>query len=160
MKEFFNNGWVIGIGLLIIGIVFKMIPLVIRFLFWKLKLSPIYRYIKSKPIDYQIKKCSDSFYFLGVSGSTTMKDTVVIEKFKQLENGSIRILLLDPESDVMTKRAEDENKSPAEFKNQIKGTIESLKHLQSQYPSIKIELKLYDTYPIWRMVSWSGKRKT
>lgn len=107
----------------------------------------------NKPdISDNIQKCKKAFRFLGVSSKRTMSNPVVQKKLIELgkDGGEIKILLLNPESEFVKSRADDEKESSKAWVSDIKATIERLKDLANR-KDINIEVKLYDQYPVWRL---------
>ena len=114
------------------------------------KLKLIYN---NKPdIAENIKGCKSSFRFLGISSKRTMSNPVVQQKLIELgrDKGEIKILLLNPDSEFVKNRANDENESSRAWVSEINATVERLKNLANR-EHINIEVRLYDQYPVWRL---------
>lgn len=85
------------------------------------------------------------------------KRTVTSDEFKAFLTARagrptrIKFLLLDPDSPIFNQRATDENESSTAWKQDLISTIHRLEHYRKTF-NTHIEVRLYDTYPIWRTI--------
>ena len=57
--------------------------------------------------------------------------------------------MLNPESSTVERKAEDENDNAVSWSNEIQATIQRLKSFGENH-NIKIEIRVYNDFPIWR----------
>ena len=116
--------------------------------------------VDKKPVlvDF-INQCDSSFYFFGISAKRTSSTPELHKKLSEIgrRQGDIRFLLFNPESPELKRKAQDENENWESWKNDIYGTIKRLKSLATR-DEIKIQVRLYDQFPIWRMYILDNKR--
>lgn len=91
--------------------------------------------------------------FLGIIAKRTVNSDAFKRFLTSKRNTSVNIkfLLLDPDSQVFLQRAHDENESVTAWKQDLYSTIERLQHYKQEY-NISIEVRLYNIYPIWRII--------
>lgn len=104
------------------------------------------------------------FMFLGVSAGTTSKIQFLEKHLKSLSKLQqseycVRFLLLDPNSDQLAKAAleEEKNESPRTWKGDIETQIGRLKDFAAAH-NVRIEIRTYDQFPIWRMIIVDDKK--
>jgi hypothetical protein len=108
----------------------------------------------NKPtLEKQIALCKNSFYFLGISAKRTVSAPELQEKLIEIgkKGGEIRFLLMNPKSPTLKRKADDEGDDWNAWKKDIEAQINRLKAI-GKNNNIKISVKLYDEFPIWRMV--------
>jgi hypothetical protein len=103
-----------------------------------------------------LKKAITTCDFLGVSAKSTADSREVAAQFERLSLASskhkIRFLIMNPDAQkAISKRARDEQVNPQAWPNDMQGAIINLKTLTDK-KNIDIEIRLYDSYPLWRMV--------
>ncbi len=99
-----------------------------------------------------VENANNSFFFLGISAKRTNSSPIIQKKIIEIgrKNGEIRFLLLDPDSENVKKRADDEKDDYNSWKNEINATITRLKSLEKKH-NITIQIRVFDEYPVWRM---------
>ncbi len=134
--------------------------LALSYLLFKIRqydLAGIKRVYKPKYITTAkaLEKTDSSFYFLGVSAKSTADDKDVEKQFLRLQSNSgydIKFLLMNPLAIAnITARANDENGNVNSWILDMKSSLSNLKNLADKH-NIKIQIKLYDEYPLWRMI--------
>lgn len=111
---------------------------------------------KSRPsLEDQLKFCENRICFFGISARTTTHNPNFEKKIKCMPPGSeIQFLLLNPYCDVLKEKARDEGETPDAWVNDINSSIHRLRDLAQTYArhNIKIEVKIHDLFPMWRML--------
>jgi len=117
-------------------------------------------YTNNKPsLDDYVTDISTSFYFWGISAKRTTSNPKLQKKMIEIghKKGEIKFLLLNPKSEVIGRKAEDENDDAASWRSEISATIQRLKSFSKKH-NINIEVRIYNDFPIWRMNIINGKR--
>lgn len=93
-----------------------------------------------------------SFEFWGISGKRTVSNPRVQQAMIRIarNGGAVRFLLLSPVSPNMRLRAADERESADAWINDIRATHSRLQQL-AEREQIKIDVRFFDQYPVWRM---------
>lgn len=107
----------------------------------------------------QLIRCKESFVFWGVSARTIINQegvNLIRTKYFQNPNIVFKFLLLDPrEDEVGKKRAKEETGNEKiwdSWKKIISGSMEELAALKNEIPKLNIEIRIYRTNPIFRML--------
>jgi hypothetical protein len=90
--------------------------------------------------------------FLGISGRTFFEDTHIEEtvRRKMREGVRFRFLILDPRSEHLASKAQDEADTPEAWKADIDASIARLRKLQSEFGADRLTFETYDVPPLWR----------
>ncbi len=106
-----------------------------------------------------LEQASLRFDFWGESGNRTVKSEKFEPMLKRISerSGSVRFLLLDPESEAVSRRALDECETPQSHRSDINATIERLQNFRKSGYSM-IEIRLYSDYPKWRIAIVDSSR--
>lgn len=102
-----------------------------------------------------LEKTETFFYFLGVSAKSTANDKEIENQFIRMAQRSgyeIRFLLMSPSAiENIRARAKDENDDHDAWILDMKSSIFRLKKTAERH-GLNIQIRLYDEYPLWRMV--------
>lgn len=103
------------------------------------------------------KMITGSLDYWGISGKSIFDTEEYRRKLlKQLKSGyQVRILLMNPESKNLARRANNEGANLDAWKKDIGGTIDKLRELKKSYNNL--EGKITDIYPIWRLMTFANK---
>jgi hypothetical protein len=108
-----------------------------------------------------LEKTESSFCFLGVSAKSTADNKEVEKQFLRLQNHSgyeIKFLLMSPSAtDNIKARAKDENADYKAWILHMKSSLLSLQKIAESH-NLNIQIRLYDEYPLWRMIVIDKKR--
>jgi len=102
--------------------------------------------------DYEIDTNGD-FAFWGISAKRFVNENSILNKFIEIGNKekTIRFLLLNPDCPNLERKAIDEGEDPKIWREEIKMTISRLKDFAKKN-NIEIKIRLFDTFPVWRIV--------
>ena len=148
---------------IIIGLIMLCIILIILLLMKRKKneigIDCIYTKEANPSLDDYITSITSSFYFWGISANRTVNNINLREKLVKIghKNGEIKFLLLDPNSSTLERKAKDENVDPDNLRKDIQATIQRLKSYVEKY-NIKIEIRFYTDFPIWRLCVIDNKK--
>lgn len=103
--------------------------------------------------DYDIAE-NENFYFLGISAKHFVYDEPFRAKLVKIGHNrcQIRFLLLKPDGEHISRRAQDEAQPVEEWRRHVEDSVRELL-LLGKSKGINIEVRLYDCYPIWRLIS-------
>jgi len=73
--------------------------------------------------------------------------------------GTVRYLLMNPSGQALARRAVDEGERVEALANEIESTVTRLKSFADNN-SVAIQVRYFDTYPIWRYVCLDRSRAT
>jgi hypothetical protein len=112
----------------------------------------------NEEVEGMFNSATYSIDFWGVSANRTARSHSAQEAMRKVADnkGKIRFLLLNPESAYLEQRALDENEAPSSWRNDITSTLRRLKKLKTE-SDLPIDVRLYDAYPIWRVVIIDNK---
>jgi hypothetical protein len=90
--------------------------------------------------------------FLGISGRTFFEDSHIEDTIRRKlrEGVRFRFLILDPHSEHLASKAQDEADTPAAWKSDISGSIARLRKVQMEAGGDRLTIKTYDEPPLWR----------
>lgn len=94
----------------------------------------------------------NQLFILGAAGYETFSGPQSpLYEFVSNANCELKILLLNPESKSFSQRCKHINVSEKKYREWIDKSIEFCKNLKSR-KNIPVEVRLYDDYPIWKMI--------
>jgi hypothetical protein len=77
-------------------------------------------------------------------------EEVMLELNKR--NVHIGFYLCSPDSPNLKYKADEENAQLSDWKSLIEVTISNFKEIKKRYPSLKLDVLTYDTYPVWHVI--------
>ena len=90
-------------------------------------------------------------YILGATGRDTFQNnSSPLYEFVNTFQGDLKIMLLDPQTQMVNERAQAVSESVTEYRKQITGSISYLKELNKSKNVMKV--KTYSDLPNWKMV--------
>lgn len=106
-----------------------------------------------------IKNANISIEFIGISARTFLESESVEEIMKKkISQGiSFKFLILDPSSKFVEIKAKDEGDDLEAWKYDINGSIRRITKIKNETNPEQIELKTYDSLPIWRGIFVDNK---
>lgn len=121
-------------------------------------LKDVYTTNKPTLLDY-LNETDNSFYFFGISAKRTTSTPELQQKLIELgrKDGDIRFLLFNPNGPNLKRKAQDEGDNWQSWEKEISATIERLKSI-AKSNNIKIQIRLYDQFPVWRQVIIDRKK--
>ena len=146
-------------------VLFIFVSSLVLYFFVKIKalgVSGITRVYKPKHLSTAkaLEKTETFFYFLGVSAKSTANDKEIENQFIRMAQRSgyeIKFLLMSPSAiENIRARAKDENDDPDAWILDMKSSILRLKKTAERH-GLNIQIRLYDEYPLWRMVKKKKK---
>lgn len=111
----------------------------------------------NEQVESMLDSASTSIDFWGVSANRTARSPSAQEAMKRVgrNGGTVRFLLLAPHSPHLERRASDENEDAASWKAEIGSTVTRLSAL-AERSNIDLEIRYFDAYPVWRIVTLNG----
>lgn len=104
----------------------------------------------------------NSVDFWGISARRTFSDPAVKRHLIGLlaKGGTVRVLLLDPDSHYVTLRAAAEHDSPTPWSREINATADRLTawHDGESWDPTQLKIRFYDAMPIWRALYIDNNR--
>jgi len=100
-------------------------------------------------------EASDHIWILGITlVSFWTGNDIFLDYLAQAgrSNVMIQILLLNPESNCISSKANDENIPVDTFKNWINDSISNFINFRQKNSIKRMELYLYDEFPVWHMI--------
>lgn len=99
--------------------------------------------------------------FWGVSATRTARSPSAREAMLRVaaNGGTVRYLLMNPSGQALARRAVDEGERVEALANEIESTVTRLKSFADNN-SVAIQVRYFDTYPIWRYVCLDRSRAT
>jgi uncharacterized protein YpmB len=141
----------------IIIIILSLLGLIIIAILLKLRrisgITESYSRLKHTSINDIVNAATNSVDILGISLRLIFErediDDVIIEKSKIVK---FRFLIMNPDSDHFNESAEAEGAKPEKWKKDIEKTKERIKKIKRENPSNNIQIKTYNSKPIWKLV--------
>jgi hypothetical protein len=100
-----------------------------------------------------LSEVRDELCFMGIVAKRSISDDL-FKEFLRRHAGShlrLRMLLLDPNSQVFADRANEEKESAEGWRQDLTSTVERLRHYKELF-SLDIQVRLYALYPVWRLI--------
>jgi hypothetical protein len=99
-----------------------------------------------------IEHAKTTIEFLGISARTFFESEDVEElvKRKVREGVVLRFLVLNPDSQYVKIKANDEGDDPEAWRHDIQASISRINRIKRELNSGRIEVRIYDIAPIWR----------
>ncbi|GAA1164999.1 DUF5919 domain-containing protein [Nocardioides aquiterrae] len=112
-------------------------------------------------VELMFSGAEHSIDFWGVSANRTGRSVASRDAMLRVgrNGGQIRFLLLNPDSPHLARRAADEGEDPEPWRTEIRGTVTRLKAHAHQH-GYSLEVRYFDAYPVWRMVTIDRDRMT
>lgn len=103
--------------------------------------------------DDLVTETRQKFKFLGIIAKRSVNSDSFISFLEKHRNSTLELqfLLLDPSSAAFEQRAKDERESADSWRADLEATISRLHHYAAEY-RVNIQIRLYDVYPVWRLM--------
>lgn len=104
-------------------------------------------------VEHALDSASTSIDFWGVSANRTAKSVSAQQAMLRVADngGAVRFLLMDPGGTMLARRASDEGDEVEAWSSEIQSTVARLKKFAAHH-SIAIQIRYFDSYPVWRYV--------
>lgn len=113
----------------------------------------------NEQVEESLSTATTSIEFWGVSANRTARSPSAQQAMLRVaaNGGSVRFLLMDPNGISLARRASDEGEQADSWAREIESTVTRLKSF-GEHNGIALQVRYFDTYPVWRYICLDGNR--